>query len=149
MSNVCAGIGRGQMKVLADRIEQRRKNYLFYKEALSDIEAITVSSEPSTEYFSNHWLTSILLDTDLISREDVRLGLISDNIDCRPLWKPMHLQPVFEDAQFYGDGTSEKLFDKGLCLPSGSNLTNDDLHRVVNNIRQTFVIKQPAGALKS
>lgn len=144
MSNVCAGIGRGQMKVLPERVNQRRSNFLFYKEAFSEIKEITVSEEPGTDYFSNHWLTAIQLDGDSLTREEVRLGLTADNIDCRPLWKPMHLQPVFSQAPYYGNGTSDKLFENGLCLPSGSNLVREDLQRVILNIKQRFAIGRPS-----
>lgn len=148
MSNVCAGIGRGQMKVLPERIKQRRNNFLYYKDAFLGLPAITVSEEPTAEYFSNHWLSAILVNSEQVTREDIRLALISENIDCRPLWKPMHLQPVFSNAPYYGDGTSEKLFDKGLCLPSGSNLSDEDLKRVVEKVKHTFAIKQPASLVQ-
>ncbi len=139
MSNISAGIGRGQMEVLNDRIKQRRKNFDFYKSSLKDISAITFVEEPNG-YFSNRWLTTILVNdaSNKITREDIRLALEKDNIESRPLWKPMHLQPVFEGCEFFGDGTSEALFEKGLCLPSGSNLTSDDLNRVVNIIKSLF-----------
>lgn len=139
MSNVCAGIGRGQMKVLAERVMQRRNNFLFYKNAFAGIKEISVSEEPDSDYFSNHWLSSILIDGPAISREEIRLALVADNIDSRPLWKPMHLQPVFSTAPYYGNGISDKLFEKGLCLPSGSNLSDEDVHRVVTNL--TSIIK--------
>ena len=138
MSNVCAGIGRGQMKVLPDRIKQRRKNCLFYKNAFQDISEITVFEEPDQDYFSNHWLSTILVEGSVASREDIRLALVADNIDSRPLWKPMHLQPVFAHDPYYGNGTSDAIFQNGLCLPSGSNLLEEDLSRVVTNIRKVF-----------
>ena len=131
MSNVCAGIGRGQMKVLQSRVEQRRYNFNFYKRSFATIPEIRFSAEPNAEYFSNHWLSTFIIEGGPVSREDIRLALVADNIDSRPLWKPMHMQPVFEDAPFYGDGTSEAIFRKGLCLPSGSNLTQPELDRVV------------------
>lgn len=137
MSNVVAGIGRGQMKVLAQRVEQRRANNDFYRKQLSEIEGITFHTEPSSNYYSNYWLTSIIIEPSKSggkTREDVRLALDAANIESRPLWKPMHLQPVFQNYPFYGDGTSEDLFDKGLCLPSGSSLTKEDLQRVVDVI---------------
>jgi len=139
MSNVCAGIGRGQMQVLAERIKQRRKNYDFYVENLSAIPGIEFLAEPRG-YFSNRWLTTILVDSGKIhgaDREAIRLALDHENIESRPLWKPMHLQPVFEKYPAYVNGVSENLFQNGLCLPSGSNLTDNDLHRVLNNIRKT------------
>ena len=142
MSNVCAGIGRGQMEVLPDRVNQRRKNYAFYKESLAGIPAIHFPEEPHHDYFSNRWLSAILVEVEgtalSAGREKIRLALEKENIESRPLWKPMHLQPVFADSPFYGDGTSETLFDKGLCIPSGSNLTQEDLKRVVEGIRACF-----------
>lgn len=136
MSNVCAGIGRGQMLVLDDRVNRRREINRYYREVFADVDGIAFLSEPTEEYFSNFWLTTIIVDHPSYTREDLRIALDADNIESRPLWKPMHLQPVFEGAPFYGTGISEKLFDKGLCLPSGSNLTEDDLQRVVNICRK-------------
>jgi len=137
MSNITAGIGRGQMLVLNDRVAQRRYNYEFYNKALAGYAGISFVAElPGA--FANRWLTCILVDpskTNGKTREDIRIALEKENIECRPLWKPMHLQPVFADAPFYGDGTSEKLFEDGLCLPSGSNLTDEDLNRVVDAIK--------------
>jgi dTDP-4-amino-4,6-dideoxygalactose transaminase len=134
MSNVCAAIGRGQMEVLAERVTQRKANYDFYLNALKGFAGISFLPEPQG-FFSNRWLTCILVDPTLtsngITREDVRKALEKENIESRPLWKPMHLQPVFAGASFYGDGTSEELFLHGLCLPSGSNLSQIDLDRVL------------------
>jgi dTDP-4-amino-4,6-dideoxygalactose transaminase len=141
MSNICAGIGRGQMEVLQSRVGQRRKNNQFYRKNLSDIQGITFQTEPNSDFYSNYWLTSIIVDsekTDGITREDLRLALEAENIEARPLWKPLHLQPVFADCQFYGDGTSEKLFENGLCIPSGSILSENDLNRVVEVIKRVF-----------
>src|SRR5690606_32469695 len=135
MSNICAGIGRGQMEVLSDRVAQRRKVFEFYKAAFSKINEIQLAEEPDSDYFCNRWLTTMFV-SDYNTREEIRLNLEKDNIESRPLWKPMHLQPVFADAPFYGDGTSEKLFEKGLCLPSGSNLTDDELNRVVEKVKE-------------
>jgi dTDP-4-amino-4,6-dideoxygalactose transaminase len=134
MSNVCAGIGRGQLEVLPQRILQRRSNFAFYKKALAGIPEIRFADAPARGFYSNHWLSAILIDSHQFTREDIRLLLIEDNIDCRPLWKPMHLQPVFSGAPYYGNGVSERLFEQGLCLPSGSNLTEKELHRVVGRI---------------
>ena len=134
MSNIVAGIGRGQMEVLPQRIEQRRKNNQYYRKHLSTIEAVTFHTEPSTDFFSNYWLTCIIIDpekTDGVTREDLRIALEKANIESRPLWKPMHLQPVFSSCPYYGEKVSESLFDHGLCLPSGSSLTESDLERVV------------------
>jgi len=140
MSNVCAGIGRGQMQVLPERIAQRRSNFDFYVKTLGHLPGVTFLQE-SPGSFSNRWLTTILVDpakTAGITTESIRLALEADNIESRPLWKPMHLQPIFASAPFYGDGTSEKLFDEGLCLPSGSNLSPEDLQRVVEKILAIF-----------
>ena len=137
MSNISAGIGRGQMEVLNDRISQRRKNFEFYKDAFKDISAISFLEEPKG-FYSNRWLTTIIVNDFKVTREDIRLALEKENIESRPLWKPMHLQPVFENCDFYGDGTSESLFEKGLCLPSGSNLSTDDLDRVVKIVKSVF-----------
>lgn len=135
ISNVCAGIGRGQMEVLPLRVEQRRSNFEFYRNALSDMDELNFAAEPSVDYFSNHWLTTLLVESDDFTKEDIYSALLEDDIESRPLWKPMHLQPVFAGAPFYGDGTSEKLFKKGLCLPSGSNLTGSQRQRVTEGIR--------------
>jgi dTDP-4-amino-4,6-dideoxygalactose transaminase len=139
MSNISAGIGRGQMEVLDDRINRRREIFETYKNALKDIAAIQFLDEPNG-YFSNRWLTTILvLENDSqITRETLRLALEQDNIESRPLWKPMHLQPIFSNDEFFGDGTSERLFELGLCLPSGSNLTELDLNRIIKQIRAVF-----------
>lgn len=142
MSNICAGIGRGQMEVLGDRIAQRRKNFKFYENAFASVIEIKCAVEPEETYFSNHWLSTILIESDSFTREDVRLALVKDNIDCRPLWKPMHLQPVFSDAPFYGNGVSERLFSNGLCLPSGSNLTESDLKRVTSRVLEVAQMTQ-------
>jgi dTDP-4-amino-4,6-dideoxygalactose transaminase len=138
MSNVLAGIGRGQMQVLEERVRQRRNNFDFYKQSFANTAGISFQ-EGSIEKFSNRWLTAITIDpgkTDGVTREDIRLGLEKINIESRPLWKPMHVQPVFADAPSYTNGVSEKLFEQGLCLPSGSNLSHDDLSLVVNTIQQ-------------
>lgn len=140
MSNICAGIGRGQMEVLKTRVEQRRAHNEYYRKFLADIEAISFQTEPNSDYFSNYWLTSILIDPTKTNktREDLRLALDAANIESRPLWKPMHLQPVFADCPYYGAGVSDKLFNDGLCLPSGSILTTEDLDRVIAVIKNTF-----------
>lgn len=140
MSNICAAIGRGQMEVLPERIEQRRRNFSFYQNELEDIPGISFVNEPEG-FFSNRWLTTILVnpaEAAGMTREDIRLGLQKENIESRPLWKPMHLQPVFKDYPFYGNGTSDKLFENGLCMPSGSNLTESDLIRVSNCVHELF-----------
>lgn len=135
MSNVCAGIGRGQMEVLTDRVSRRREINKYYRQELGSIPGISFLSEPSADYFSNFWLTTIIVDHPELTREDLHLALRADNIESRPLWKPMHLQPVFAGAPFYGNGISDWLFKKGLCLPSGSNLTDYDLKRITGIIK--------------
>ena len=142
MSNVCAGIGRGQMEVLPQRVAQRRHNFNVYKKALGDINGLQFFTGPGKDFYSNHWLTTILVDSDDYSVIDIQNALTEDNIDCRPLWKPMHLQPVFKKCLYYGNGVSERLFDKGLCLPSGSNLTDAELNRVVERIREVVNVKK-------
>jgi dTDP-4-amino-4,6-dideoxygalactose transaminase len=132
MCNICAGIGRGQMEALPLRIRQRRAIYDQYVQRLSGIPGVSFVHEPEG-YYSNRWLTTILIDPEAtggITRESLRLALEKENIESRPLWKPMHLQPVFADAPFYGDGTSEDLFNNGLCLPSGSNLSQEEMERI-------------------
>lgn len=128
MSNILAGIGRGQMEVLNERVGARRRNFEFYKENLSDIPEISFVKEPEGSR-SNRWLTCILTPS-FEFRERIRLALENENIESRPLWKPMHLQPVFDTNKSYVNGTSEDLFDRGLCLPSGSSLAIDDLERI-------------------
>ncbi len=144
MSNICAGIGRGQMEVLEEHIGLRRKMNEFYKDYFKDIEGVSVFSEPDSNYFSNHWLSAIVIDpskTGGKTREDLRLALEQANIESRPLWKPMHLQPVFESYPYYGKNVSEKLFDDGLCMPSGSNLTEEDKTRISAVLNQFFTAK--------
>ena len=138
MSNILAGIGRGQMMVLDERVIQRRSNYKFYYEALNDIEGISFQKE-AIGSFSNRWLTCILIEPTItkgINTCDIRTHLEKDNIESRPLWKPMHLQPIFKNAPFFGTSVSENLFEQGLCLPSGSNLTKDELMFVVTKIKE-------------
>ena len=140
MSNVLAGIGRGQMEVLNERIESRRSNFNYYKEKLGQIPGISFLKELEGS-ISNRWLTIILLDPKLtggIGREDLRLALAAENIESRPLWKPMHMQPLFESAPYFGKGIAMKLFKHGLCLPSGSNLTNEELDRVIGVIKNVI-----------
>ena len=133
MSNICAGIGRGQMEVLDVHVALRRMMNDFYRDLFSEIEGITVFSEPNKHYHSNHWLTAILIESEKINgitAEQIRLDLEKENIESRPLWKPMHLQPIFEKYPYYGGKVAETLFEKGLCLPSGSNLTDEDKVRI-------------------
>jgi dTDP-4-amino-4,6-dideoxygalactose transaminase len=141
MSNICAGIGRGQMEVLDAHVEKRRAMHEFYLDIFSNNEGINIFSEPNSDFYSNHWLTAITVDIDKNngkSREDVRLQLEAENIESRPLWKPMHLQPVFKDAPYYGGLISEELFAKGLCLPSGSNLDINDKNRIREVLLEKF-----------
>lgn len=144
MSNICAGIGRGQMEVLDKHIGLRREMNEFYCDVFGDIDGITVFKEPGAEYYSNHWLTAVIVDSSVtggITRENIRLELEKANIESRPLWKPMHLQPVFEKYPYYGGNVGESLFDNGLCLPSGSNLTDNDRQRLSDalNINELMV----------
>ena len=136
LSNVLAGIGRGQMEVLDDRVEARRRVYEFYKESFKNIEELIFLDEPKG-FYSNRWLSCTMTPSKVI-REEIRLSLNELNIETRPLWKPMHQQPIFKDAPQYLNGVSDDLFEKGLCLPSGSNLTDDDLNRVSSAIKTYF-----------
>jgi len=133
MSNIVAGIGRGQMEVLDDRVASRRANFDFYKKELNQFSNIEFVEELEG-FYANRWLTTILTDS-FETRERIRLALEKENIESRPLWKPMHLQPVFREFPSYADGTSEDLFNRGLCLLSGSNLIEEDLIRVVKVIK--------------
>jgi dTDP-4-amino-4,6-dideoxygalactose transaminase len=142
MSNIVAGIGRGQMEVVDLRVSQRRANNERYRKFFEDIPGISFQTEPNADFFSNYWLTAILIDPSLtggISREDVRIAFDAENIESRPLWKPMHMQPVYEGTKFYGTGVCEHLFEEGLCLPSGSNLTNQDFDRIFEVLYRIFI----------
>ena len=141
MSNIVAGIGRGQLEVLNERVNQRRANNQQYRDFFKEIPGVTFQTEPDTNYFSNYWLTAILIDpllTGGISREDVRIALEAENIESRPLWKPMHLQPIYKGTKFYGPGNCEKLFEQGLCLPSGSNLKEEEFSRIFIALSKIF-----------
>lgn len=137
MSNICAGVGRGQMEVLEQHIALRRAMHDFYSKYFENINNIMVHSEPNNDFYSNHWLSCIVMDS-YGSREKLRLLLEKENIESRPLWKPMHLQPVFEKFPYYGNTISETLFQKGLCLPSGSNLSDKDKERISLVFNQFF-----------
>jgi dTDP-4-amino-4,6-dideoxygalactose transaminase len=140
MSNVCAAIGLGQLKFLSDRVSRKREIFNFYRNAFLDIKEITFLDEPE-DSFSNYWLTTILLKKNsVIDREQLRLQLAEDNIESRPLWKPMHLQPVFSACRSYLNGVSEDLFSRGLCLPSGTSMTKEDLERVVMKIKELYEV---------
>ncbi|HEY0896557.1 MAG TPA: aminotransferase class I/II-fold pyridoxal phosphate-dependent enzyme [Sphingobacteriaceae bacterium] len=141
MSNVCAGIGRGQMEVLPLRVYQRRKIFEYYRNALAAFPEIRFQNEPGDEYYSNHWLTAVTVGNPG-DNEEIRLALQNENIESRPLWKPMHMQPVFAGAPYYGTGVSERLFETGLCIPSGSNLSAFELNEVVGKIRETVTAGQ-------
>jgi dTDP-4-amino-4,6-dideoxygalactose transaminase len=140
LSNILAGIGRGQMEVLTERVEQRRSINQWYRDLLLGIEGVQFQSEPNKKYFSNFWLTAVTVDPEKtgVTQEEVRKKLLTDNIESRPLWKPMHLQPVFQSAPFYGNGSSELLFNQGLCLPSGSNLTSEEKSRIKESLKRSF-----------
>jgi dTDP-4-amino-4,6-dideoxygalactose transaminase len=133
MSNICAGIGRGQMEVLDKHVLLRRKMHDFYKDYFKNIESVSVLTEINENWFSNHWLSAITVNPEKINgrtREDLRLAFEEENIESRPLWKPMHLQPIFEKYPYYGGKVAEELFTNGLCLPSGSNLTEENRERI-------------------
>lgn len=141
MSNICAGVGRGQMEVLDNHIVLRRKMHAFYVDLFKDISGVTVFETANEDYFSNYWLSCIIVDSKLtngIDRETIRLALEAENVESRPLWKPMHLQPLFEKYSYYGGEVAECLFEKGLCLPSGSNLTDGDRTRISAVILRLF-----------
>lgn len=141
MSNICAGIGRGQMEVLDEHVALRRNMNAFYQDVFSDIAAVSVFTVPSSDYFANYWLSAIVVEPNLekgIKREALRLAFEGANIECRPLWKPMHLQPIFQQYPYYGGNTAETLFENGLCLPSGSNLTDDERARISAVIQEFF-----------
>ena len=130
LSNVCAAIGLGQLEVLNNRVQQRRANYEKYKLSLSTINGISFLEEPIS-LFSNRWITAVLF-ADFQMRERIRIALSDENIESRPLWKPMHLQKVFTESKMFGGKVCESLFERGLCLPSGSNLSSDNLDRIIN-----------------
>lgn len=141
MSNICAGIGRGQMEVLEKHIALRRSMNAFYQLLFKDIDAVTVFTAPNEDYYANYWLSAITIDPLKMNgktNEDLRLYLEQLNIECRPLWKPMHLQPIFADYPYYGGTVSQSLFENGLCLPSGSNLTDADRERLRDAFNSFF-----------
>ena len=137
MSNVLAGIGRGQLAVIEERVAAHRHNYRLYRELLSDIRGLIFQSEPDDHYFSNFWLTSMIVNEEEahFTAQSVIGSLGKDNIDSRPLMKPMHMQEVFKHHPAYLNGNSEYLYHNGLCLPSGSNLREEDIGRIVEGIR--------------
>ena len=139
MSNICAGIGRGQMQVLAEHIARRRAIHVLYTELLVDVKGVEVMQNPAAEFDSNFWLTCITVDSGVCeaTADDIRLRLEAENIESRLLWRPMHMQPVYADCPFYGDGTAERIFNKGLCLPSGSSLTDEQIRAVAGVIKNS------------
>jgi dTDP-4-amino-4,6-dideoxygalactose transaminase len=148
MSNIVAAIGRGQMMVLGDHIRKRRSNYERYLKYFGELNSkgfqIKLVTEPAG-FFANRWLTTIILEPEKnkgITSETIRLALEKENIESRPLWKPMHLQPVFSSAPFYGNGTSERLFENGLCLPSGSNLGKNEFERIFKVLDGIFATEE-------
>ena len=144
LSNVCAGIGRGQMEVINDRVALRRKNHEFYKEIFTSFVGVNFFSEPSLDFFSNHWLNAVIIDpnkTNGFRSEDLIYEFQKENIESRPLWKPMHMQPLFNKAEYFGAIIAEKLFKFGLCLPSGSNMSNKDRERISEVIYKVFKAK--------
>ncbi len=144
MSNISAGIGRGQMQVLDDRVKRRREIWQNYYNEFKDLFEFQTPSDSNQhinasthQLYSNRWLTTILTSS-YQKREEIRLALEKKNIESRPLWKPMHLQPIFSQYPYYGDGLSERLFEKGLCLPSGSNMNQEQQNRVIHHIKSLF-----------
>lgn len=147
LSNICAGIGRGQMEVLDSHVKSRRQMHDFYVDLFEDITGVTVFTAPNTDYFANYWLTSLLIDPKLtngIDREALRLAFLAENIESRPLWKPMHMQPIFVHYPYYGTTVAERLFENGLCLPSGSNLTDEDRDRISEVVHRFFKMNSTA-----
>lgn len=141
MSHLNAALGIIQLNKLKDNLEKKAHNFNFYNSLFTNIRGVSLHKEPSNDYNSNYWLNAILIDsskTGGIDKEDLYNAFAKANIESRPLWKPMHLQPIFENTEFYGDGVSSKLFENGLCLPSGSNLTNDDKERIQKVIFELF-----------
>ncbi|MGO4816977.1 DegT/DnrJ/EryC1/StrS family aminotransferase [Flavobacterium sp. W22_SRS_FP1] len=144
MSNICAGIGRGQMEVLDSRVALRRKIHKFYITLFKEIPGVTVFSVPNEDYFANYWLSTIIIDplkTNGITRETLRLTFEEDNIESRPLWKPMHLQVIFQSYPYYGNKIAETLFENGLCLPSGSNLSEQECERIAAVVSKVFKVE--------
>ena len=142
MSNVCAGIGRGQMEVLEDHIAHHKHVHQLYQKAFEPIDGVSVQDNPDEDFDSNFWLSTILIDKNKtgVNYEMLRVALDKKNIETRPLWKPLHLQPVFSSAPAYVDGTSERLFHQGLCLPSGPCVTDEDVQYVVDSIMECLSV---------
>lgn len=142
MSNILAAIGRGQLKVLPNRVQRRREIFRAYQQELKNIIGLSWMPEPKG-FYSTHWLSCVLIDPKLFgaTREDVRLKLEESNIESRPLWKPMHLQPVFKECEMLGGRVSELLFEQGLCLPSGGSMTTEQQKFICNQLIQLHQIK--------
>lgn len=140
LSNVSAGIGCGQMEVLDEHIARRRQIHELYKRGLSEIKGVVVSDNPTSDFDSIFWLTTIIIDPAIGKTPDeIRLALEKENIETRLLWRPMHMQPIFADAPYYGGTVAEELFNTGLCLPSGSSLTDEDINRVITALRNAIL----------
>lgn len=139
LSNICAGIGRGQMEVLPDRVIRRREIHSLYRELLKGVKGITLKEAPNSDFYSNYWLSCVSVDSNITGKtaSDIMHDLADENIESRLLWRPMHMQPLYASVPFYGDHTSDRIFESGLCLPSGSILTNEDIHRVVEVIKSS------------
>ena len=139
LSNVSAGIGCGQMDVLQPHVELRRAIHKFYTKELAEIDGLSVQQNPSTDFNSNFWLSTVLIDPKTgKDPESLRQFMLDAGVETRRLWRPMHMQPVFADAPYYGGTTCETLFDRGLCLPSGSGLKEEELRYVADKIKQFF-----------
>jgi dTDP-4-amino-4,6-dideoxygalactose transaminase len=138
MDKLSASVGLAELENIEQYIISRRKINLFYIELFENNKGINVFNNPEDDYFSNHWLTCSVIDEKLtrFSKEDLRLQLLKDNIESRALWKPMHLQPLFKGYSYYGNSISEELFNSGICLPSSSSLTENDLERIATSIKK-------------
>lgn len=137
LSNVSAGVGCGQMDVLPERVARRRAIHQLYEEGLSNLAGVTVQCNPTEEFDSNFWLSTILIDPATgFTPEDVRVAMLNAKIETRLLWRPMQMQPIFRDAPYYGGDVSQRLFETGLCLPSGSVLTDEQISRVIDELHR-------------
>jgi len=137
LSNVCAGIGRGQLKVLADRVDKKRAIYNKYAEGFKDIDAITMIPDHDYET-SNHWLSALIVDPQVITPIEIIDALAKENIESRPVWKPMHMQPVFEEYDFIGGNVAQSLYENGICLPSDSKMTDEEIKKVIDTVKMVF-----------
>lgn len=140
LSNICAGIGRGQMTILQEHITHHKHLHALYQEAFSTMPGITLHANPNEDFDANYWLSTILIDSQLtgFTPEQLRLHLASHQVESRPLWKPMHMQPVFSQSPAYVDGTSQRLFSQGLCLPSGPCVTESDIDFIIDLIQTLY-----------